>query len=68
MAAIEDVVPCETTVLIWFLLHRLRIVDGLIEQFSTLYNAFAFSIIVANVPCISQAVNPSCFLFFFSSS
>ena len=41
---------------------------GLIVEFSTLYNAFAFSIIVANVPCISRAVDPSCFLFFFSSS
>ena len=41
--------------------------DGLIAEFSTLYNAFAFSIIVASVPCCSRVVDPSCFLFCFSS-
>ena len=51
--------------LIWFLLHQLQIVEGLIIEFSALYNAVAFSIVVflvaSNVLCLSRAVDPSFF-------
>ncbi len=68
MAVIGDVIPCKTTGLIWFLLRRLKIVDGWIGvKFSTLHNAFAFPMIVASVPCIKQVVAPSSCLFFFGA-
>jgi hypothetical protein len=57
-AAIGDVVPCGRMGLMWFLLHWVRIVEGLIVEFSTFYNAVVFSIIVRNVLCLCRAASP----------
>ena len=55
MAAIGDGVPCGMVGLRLFRLHRLRIVEAWIVTLpSTLYKAFASSIIVDNSPFISR--------------